>query len=77
MLWPPSGEAVLVSITMTIELEELWKKLSFTEEEDNSIALGSNSMEAAKEIGKNCLVMKGLAHRSVALESLRKNLRML
>ena len=77
MLWPPSGEAVSISVNMTTELEELWKKLSFTEEEDESINMGSNSIEAAKEIGKNCLVMKVLAHRSIALDSLRKNLRML
>ena len=62
---------------MTAELEELWKKLSFTEEEDKSISLGSNSTEAAKEIGKRCLVMKVLAHRSISLEALRKNLRMI
>lgn len=62
---------------MTTELEELWKKFSFTEEEDKSISLGSNSTKAAKEIGMKCLVMKVLAHRSIALEALRKNLRML
>ena len=62
---------------MTAKLEELWKKLSFTEEEDESISLGSNSTEAAKEIGKRCLVMKVLAHRSISLEALRKNLRMI
>lgn len=62
---------------MTAEREELWKKLSFTEEEGESISLGSKSTEAAKEIGKKCLVMKVLAHRSIALEALRKNLRMI
>nr|POE57175.1 uncharacterized protein CFP56_01831 [Quercus suber] len=62
---------------MTAELEELWNKFSFTEEEDESISLGSKSTEAAKEIGKNCLVMKILAHRSISLEALRKNLRMI
>ena len=50
---------------MTAELEELWKKLTFTEEEDKNISLGSNSTEAAKEIGKKFLVMKVLAHRSI------------
>ena len=77
MLWPPSGEAVSISANMTTELEELWKKLSFMEEEDESINLGRNSTEAVKEIGKNCLVMKVLAHRSIALDSLKKNLRKL
>ena len=55
---------------MTAELEELWKKkLSFTEEEDESISLGSNGTEASNEIGKKCLVMKVLAHRSISLEA--------
>ena len=49
MLWPPGGEAVLVFVNMTTELEEIWKKLSFTEEEDESINLGSNSTEAARK----------------------------
>lgn len=61
---------------MAEELEELWKKLSFTEEEDESIALGSSTTEAAKAIGKNCLVMKVLSTKSITIEALRKNLRM-
>ena len=48
----------------------LEKKLSFTEEEDESISLGSNGTEASNEIGKKCLVMKVLAHRSISLEAL-------
>ncbi|KAL0002242.1 hypothetical protein SO802_016023 [Lithocarpus litseifolius] len=43
---------------MADELEEFWKKLSFTKEEDESILLGSSTTEAARKIGKNCLVMK-------------------
>ena len=43
---------------MADELEELWSKLTFTEEEGEDIELGSESTKAAKEIGKNCLVMK-------------------
>ena len=63
---------------MTAKLEELWKKFSFTEEEGESIiSLGSNSTEAVKEIGKKCLMMKVLVHKSKTLEALRKNLRML
>ena len=42
------------------ELEELWKKLTFIEEEDEDIVLGSNSTRVAKEVGKNCIVMKVL-----------------
>ena len=48
----------------------LEKKFSFMEEEDESISLGSNSTEASNEIGKKCLVMKVLAHRSISLEPL-------
>ena len=43
---------------MAKELEQLWKKLSFIEEEDEDIVLGENSTKTAKELGKNCLVMK-------------------
>ena len=62
---------------MAEELEELWKKLSFTEEEDESIALGSNTTKVAKAIGKNCLVVKVLSPKSINIEALRKNLRMI
>ena len=62
---------------MAEELEELWKKLSFTEEEDESIALGSSTTEAAKATDKNCLVMKVLSTKSINIEALRKNLRMI
>ena len=55
----------------------LWKKLSFTKEEDKGIELGSNSTKVAKEIGKNYTVMKIMTHRSISLDALRKNLRML
>lgn len=47
-------------LTMAEELEELWKKLTFIEEEDEDIVLGSNSTRVAKEVGKNCIVMKVL-----------------
>ena len=62
---------------MAEELEELWKKLSFTEEEDESIALGSSTTEVAKAIGKNCLVVKVLSPKSINIEAFRKNLRMI
>ena len=45
---------------LTMELEELWKKLTFIEEEDEDIVLGSNSTRVAKDVGKNCIVMKVL-----------------
>ena len=48
-----------------------------SEEEDKGIELGSSSTKAAKEIGKNYAIMKILTHRSISLDALRKNLRML
>ena len=62
---------------MAEELEELWKKLTVTEAEDEGIKLGSNSIRATKEIGKNCMFMKILTQRTVILEALKKNMRML
>ena len=62
---------------MAEELEEMWKKLTVTEAEDEGIKLGSNSTRAAKEIGKNCMVMKILTQRIVILEALKKNMRMI
>lgn len=62
---------------MIDKLEVLWKKLSFTEEEDESVVLGSNSTKAAKEFGKNYQVMKVLSRRSIAFDAIRKNMRMI
>ena len=62
---------------MAEELETLWSKLTFTEEECEDIELGSNNTKAAKEMGKNCVVMKILTQRTVFLDALRKNIKML
>ena len=62
---------------MAEELEELWKKLTVTKEENEDIVLRSNSTWVAKEAGKNCIVMKVLTQRSVSVDALKKNLRML
>ena len=62
---------------MAEELEAMWSKLSFTKEEGEGIELGSDSTRAAKEVGKNCAIMKIMTLRSISLDSLRKNLRML
>ena len=62
---------------MAEELKVLWSKLSFKEEEDEGIKLDVNSTKAAKEVGKNCMVMKIMAHKSISLDALRKNMRML
>lgn len=56
--------------------EEL-EVLSFMEEEDDGIELDNNSTKAARELGKNCAVMKIMSHKSISLDSLRKNMRML
>ena len=53
--------------------EEL-EKLSFTEEEDEGINLGSNSTKAARDRGRFCVVLKILSHRCVNVEALRKTL---
>ena len=62
---------------MANELEALWSKLSFTEEKGKGIALGSNSTKAAREIGKNYVVIKILPKRIIFLEVLGKNMKML
>ena len=62
---------------MAEELEVLWRKMSFTEEEDVGDELGSSSTKAAKEVGKNRAIMKIMTLRSISLDNLRKNLRML
>lgn len=62
---------------MLDELEALWSKLNFKEEEGEDIELGSESMKVAREIGKNCLVMKILMQRTIALDALRKHIKML
>lgn len=62
---------------MVDKLERLWSKLPFTEEEDEGIELDFNCTRAAREIGKNCVLMKILAHKSISTEALRKNIRML
>lgn len=62
---------------MADELEALWSKLTFTEEEGEDIELGSESTKAAREFGKNCLVMKILTQHTIALDALRKNMKML
>lgn len=64
------------SLLMAEELEVLWRKLSFTEEEDEGVELGSSSTKVAK-VGKNYVIMKIMTPRSISLDTLRKNLRML
>lgn len=60
---------------MADKLEALWSKLMFTEEEGEGIELGSDSTRAAREIGKNYLVMKILTQHTIILDALRKHLK--
>lgn len=62
---------------MAEELEALWSKLSFTEEEDEGIELNNKGTKATRELGKNCVVMKIMSHKCISIDALRKNLRML
>ena len=57
---------------MAEELKELWRKLSFMEEEDEGIVLGNNSTKAAKARGRLCAVLKILTHKSVHVDALKK-----
>lgn len=65
------------SVQMVEELEMLWSKLSFTKEEGEGVELGSSSTRAAKEVDQNCAIMKIMTLRSISLDSLRKNLRLM
>ena len=58
---------------MAEELEELWKKLTFMEEEDTRIELDNRSTSAARKVGKYCAVMKILSQRSINVDALRNN----
>ena len=62
---------------MAEELERLWSKLTFIEEEDEGIEIDSNGTKTAREIGNNCVIMKILVHKSISIIALRKNMRML
>ena len=61
---------------MADDLEEFWKKLTLTEEEDDDIVLGGNSTKAAKALGEKCLVMQILTQRSTNIKALWKTIRM-
>ena len=48
-------------------LEVLWQKLRVMEEEEESVNLGRDCTKAAKERGKNCLVMMVLSSEGLCL----------
>nr|POE91081.1 hypothetical protein CFP56_14533 [Quercus suber] len=62
---------------MVKKLKEIWQWLTVTEEEDDGITLGRDSAKIAKELGKNCVIMKILTQRCINIEALKKNTRML
>ena len=70
----PCGEVQKGRKPMAKELKKLWSKLSFTEEEDEILELGSSSTRVARELGTNCVVMKVLTCRSLSLDALRKKI---
>ena len=51
-LWSSCCKTIRGGGEMEDVLEEMWKKLSFTEEEDESITLGRGTIEAAKVVWK-------------------------
>ena len=73
----PFGVDIGRRVQMAEELEVLWNKLSFTEEEGVGVDLGSSSTRVAKEVGKNCAIMKIMTQKSISFDALRKNMRML
>ena len=50
----PNSKGLLYWSFMAEELEVLWKKLSFTEEEVDDVELGSGNTKVAIERGKYC-----------------------
>ena len=50
---------------MTDELENLWGKLSLTEEELTEVCVEQDWLEEIKEVGKNCLIGKLLLNKRV------------
>ena len=59
---------------MEEELEEMWKRLTVMEEEDDGITLGQDNTKIAKELGKNCVIMKILTQCCINIEALKKNM---
>ncbi|XWS18405.1 hypothetical protein CRYUN_Cryun32bG0040700 [Craigia yunnanensis] len=43
---------------MSEELENLWKKLSFTKEEQSKVFIEQDWVDKAEEVGKKCLIGK-------------------
>ena len=56
---------------MSEELENLWGKLSLTEEELTEVPIKQNWLEENKEVGKNCLIGKLLLNKRVNIEAMK------
>ena len=66
----PFGVDIGRRVQMAEELEVLWKKLSFTEEEGVGVDLGNSSTRVAKEVGKNCAIMKIILYLRLGAQQL-------
>ncbi|XWS46765.1 hypothetical protein CRYUN_Cryun14cG0096100 [Craigia yunnanensis] len=56
---------------MTDELENLWGKLSLTEEELTEVVIEQDWIVEAKEVRKNCLIGKLLLNKRVNMEAMK------
>ena len=56
---------------MTEGLEEIWNKLTLTEEEQEDILVEKEWVEDISEAGKNCLLGKMLMRKPVNMEAMR------
>ena len=56
---------------MLEELENLWGKLSLTEDELIEVRIEQDWLEEIKEVGKNCLIGKLLLNKRVNTEAMK------
>ena len=56
---------------MSESLEELWSRLSLTEEEQNEVVVEKEWIDEASVVGKKCLLGKILLSRAVNIEAMR------
>ena len=56
---------------MDSELENLWNKLSLSEEEKREVVIEKSSVEETSKGRKNCLIGKLLSKRMVNIEAMR------
>ena len=56
---------------MNEDLEQLWGKLSLTEEEQVEVVLEKDCLEEVNEVGKNCLIGKLVLNKRVNMEAMK------